>query len=296
MSKEMIIFIQILVQGLVTGSVYALVALGFVLIYKSTSVINFAQGELLLFGAYICLALTATANIPFWAAFFLTMLVSVFMGMLVERTILRPMIGEPVISIIMLTIGLAIVLRSIVVIIWGSMIKVYPRAFSEAPMHIGPVVISQVYVWTLFFSVLFMVAFAIFFKYTRIGIAMRATADDQQVAQSMGISVGRVFSISWSIAAMVSAVGGMLIGHINGVNLELADFGLKVFPAVILGGLDSVPGAILGGIIVGILEKLAGGYLPIGGEVELVAPFVILVVILMIKPYGLFGTEEIERV
>jgi branched-chain amino acid transport system permease protein len=143
-----------------------------------------------------------------------------------------------------------------------------------------------------------MAVFAAFFKYSRAGIAMRATADDQQVAQSMGISVKRIFAISWSIAAVVSAVGGILIGNINGINITLADFGLKVFPAVILGGLDSIVGAIIGGLTIGILENLMGGYLDMyfGGGVKEVAPFVVLVVILMIKPYGLFGTVEIERV
>ncbi len=292
------VFLQLIIQGLAVGSVYALVALGFVLIYKASSVINFAQGELLMVGAYVCLALLTTYQVPFWAGFLLTMAFSVTLALLVERLVLRPMIGEPVISIIMITIGLSLVLKSFVAAIWGTQIKVFPAIFPQAPVKLGEIIVSQVYMYTFAASMVFLVLFAFFFKYSRMGIAMRATANSNQVALSMGISVKKVFAISWCVAAVVSAVGGILIGNINGVNSTLAGVGLKVFPAVILGGLDSIPGAVLGGLIIGILENLSGGYLDhyFGGGVKEVAPFVILVIILMIKPYGLFGTEEIERV
>ncbi len=296
--QELWFFLQLVIQGLAVGSVYALVALGFVLIYKASSVINFAQGELLMVGAYICLALLTTYQVPFWAGFFLTMGFSVVLALLIERLVLRPMIGEPAISIIMITIGLSLVLKSIVAAMWGTQIKVFPSIFPETPLRIGEIIVSQVYIYTFLASVVFLVLFALFFKYSRMGIAMRATANSNQVALSMGISVKKVFAISWCVAAVVSAVGGILIGNINGVNSTLAGVGLKVFPAVILGGLDSIPGAVLGGLIIGILENLSGGYLDhfFGGGVKEVAPFVVLVIILMIKPYGLFGTEEIERV
>ena len=296
--QEMWFFLQLVIQGLAVGSVYALVALGFVLIYKASSVINFAQGELLMVGAYICLALLTTYQVPFWAGFFLTMAFSVILALFIERLVLRPMIGEPAISIIMITIGLSLVLKSFVAAIWGTQIKVFPPIFPETPLKVGEIVVSQVYVYTFLASMVFLVLFALFFKYSRMGIAMRATANSNQVALSMGISVKKVFAISWCVAAVVSAVGGILIGNINGVNSTLAGVGLKVFPAVILGGLDSIPGAVLGGLIIGILENLSGGYLDhfFGGGVKEVAPFVVLVIILMIKPYGLFGTEEIERV
>ena len=298
MSPGFLHFSQLVVTGLVIGSVYALVALGFVLIYKATSVINFAQGEFVLMGAYICLWVVVDMQIPFVWAFFITMAFSVVLGLLVERLMLRPLIGEPIITVIMVTIGLATVLKSIVTLFWGTQIRVFPQIFPQEPLRFQGIVVSEVYLWTFGFALLFMAVFAAFFKYSRAGIAMRATADDQQVAQSMGISVKRIFAISWCIAAAVSAVGGMLIGNINGINITLADFGLKVFPAVILGGLDSIVGAIIGGLAIGILENLMGGYLDIyfGGGVKEVAPFVVLVVILMIKPYGLFGTVEIERV
>ena len=298
MSPEVLHFAQLVVTGLVIGSVYSLVALGFVLIYKATSVINFAQGEFVLVGGYICLDLVVGFKIPFVWAFILTMGFSVILGLLVERLTLRPLIGEPIITVIMVTIGLGTVLKSMVTLFWGTQIRVFPPIFAQEPLNFEGIVISQVYLWTLGFALLFMAIFAVFFKFSRAGIAMRATAADQQASQSMGISVKRIFAISWCVAAVVSAVGGILIGNINGINVTLADFGLKVFPAVILGGLDSIVGAIVGGLTIGILENLMGGYLDmyLGGGVKEVAPFVVLVVILMVKPYGLFGTVEIERV
>jgi branched-chain amino acid transport system permease protein len=298
LNTELLIFLQLIVQGLVTGSVYALVALGFVLIYKATGVINFAQGEFVLVGAYICLWMVVSHGVPFWGAFLLTLVFAVFLGLSLERLVLRPMIGEPIISVIMVTIGLSAVLKSFVASIWGTQIRVFPEIFPQKPINFGGIIVDTIYLWTMGFAIFFLIVFALFFKYTRIGVAMRATADDQQAAQSMGISIKKVFAIAWCVAAVVSSVGGILIGNINGINITLSQFGLKVFPAVILGGLDSIPGAIIGGFIVGILENLSGGYLDhyFGGGVKEVAPFVFLVIILMIKPYGLFGTEEIERV
>jgi branched-chain amino acid transport system permease protein len=290
--------LQSLISGIVVGSIYALIALGFVLIYKSTAVINFAQGELLMFGAYLCLTLVVALQIPFWFAFLGTLIAAALLGLALERLFLRPMIGEPVISIIMLTIGLASFLKGILHVIWGSETMVYPTIFPVEPLRFGAIVISQVYLYSVFFAVLCLVLFNLYFRFSRSGIAMRAVANDQQAAQSMGISIKRTFAIAWAIAAVVASVGGILIGNINGVNASLSSFGLKVFPAVILGGLDSIPGAILGGFIIGILEALSGIYLdPLfeGGSKEVV-PFVVLVVVLMIKPYGLFGTEEIEKV
>jgi len=290
--------LQSLVSGIVIGSIYALVALGFVLIYKSTAVINFAQGELLLFGAFLCLTLVTTLKIPFWIAFFATLIAAALLGLLLERLFLRPMIGEPIISIIMLTIGLASVLKSIIHIIWGSETKVYPEVFPTTPIQLGPVLVSQVYIYSVVFAIICLILFNLFFRYSSAGIAMRAVANDQQAAQSMGISIKKIFGIAWAIASIVASIGGILIGNINGVNSSLSAFGLKVFPAVILGGLDSIPGAILGGLIIGILEAISGIYLdPLfeGGTKEVV-PFIILVIVLMIKPYGLFGTEEIEKV
>ena len=292
-------FLQLVLNGLVIGSIYALVGLGFVIIYKSSSILNFAQGELLMLGAYVCLAIFTETKVPFLAAFALTLGFSVVLGVAMERVLLRPMIGEPVISVIMLTLGLASVLRAVVQGIWGTDTRSYPDLFPSAPVQIGPLPVSQGYLYSVASVVLLLLLFSLFFKYTRAGIAMRATAFSQQVALSMGISVKRMFALAWSIAAVVSAVGGVLLGGIRGgVDGAFALFGLKVIPVVILGGLDSVLGAIVGGVVMGVLENLAGGYLdPVfGGGVKEVAPFIALVAILSIKPYGLFGKVKIERV
>jgi branched-chain amino acid transport system permease protein len=292
-------FLQLVINGLVIGSIYALVALGFVIIYKSTSILNFAQGEFLMLGAYVCLAIVATHKVPFLAAFGLTLAFSALLGVVMERVILRPMIGEPVISVIMVTLGLSSILKAVVQGIWGTETHAFPAIFPSTPVMVGPLPVSQGYLYSVASVAVLLVLFSLFFKYSRAGIAMRATAFSQQVALSMGISVKRIFALSWSIAAVVSAVGGVLLGSIRGgVDGALAFFGLKVIPVVILGGLDSVLGAIVGGLVMGVLENLSGGYLdPVfGGGVKEVAPFLFLVVILTVKPYGLFGKVKIERV
>src|SRR5512145_1093616 len=292
-------FFQLVLNGLVIGSIYALVGLGFVIIYKSSSILNFAQGEFLMLGAYVCLAIVNTAKVPLFAAFALTLGFSALLGVLMERVLLRPMIGEPVISVIMLTLGLASVLKAVVQAIWGTDTRPYPEIFPTSPVQIGPLPVSQGYLYSLGSVLVLLALFSLFFKYRRAGIAMRATAFSQQVALSMGISVKRMFALAWSIAAVVSTVGGVLLGGVRGgVDGAFAFFGLKVIPVVILGGLDSVGGAIVGGFVMGILENLAGGYLdPVfGGGVKEVAPFVVLVLILMIRPYGLFGKRDVERV
>jgi branched-chain amino acid transport system permease protein len=292
-------FTQLAINGLVVGSVYALVAIGFVIIFKATSVLNFAQGEFLLLGAYVSLALLTRYRVPFYATVLLTLAFAVVLGLAIERLILRPMIGEPVVSVIMVTLGLSSVLRAIVQGIWGTDTRPFPQIFPVTPVMIGPVPVSRAYLWSVACAVVLLILFGLFFKYSRYGIAMRATAFSQQVALSMGISVRFMFALAWSIAAAVSAIGGILLGTVRtGVDQSLALIGLKVLPVVILGGLDSVLGAILGGLLIGVLENLAGGYLDplFGGGVKEVAPFVILVAILMVKPYGLFGKVRIERV
>lgn len=292
-------FLQLVLSGLVVGSIYALVGLGFVIIYKSSSILNFAQGEFLMLGAYVCLAIFTGTKVPFAVAFVLTLAFSALLGVLMERVLLRPMIGEPVISVIMLTLGLASVLKAVVQGIWGTDTRPYPELFPTTPVRIGPLPVSQGYLYSVASVLVLLLLFSVFFKYSRAGIAMRATAFSQQVALSMGISVKRIFALAWSIAAVVSAVGGVLLGGLRGgVDGAFALFGLKVIPVVILGGLDSIAGAIVGGVVMGVLENLAGGYLdPVfGGGVKEVAPFVALVAILTIRPYGLFGKVKIERV
>jgi branched-chain amino acid transport system permease protein len=291
-------FLQLLLNGLVVGSIYSLVALGFVIIFKSSGILNFAQGEFLLLGAYVFLAISS-AHAPIGAALLLTFAFSAILGIVLERLVLRPLIGEPIISVIMVTLGLSSVLRAIVQGIWGTDTRPLPSVFSLDPIQLGPLPIARGYLYSAACVAMLLVVLTLFFKYARPGIAMRATADSQQVALSMGISVRRIFALSWSIAAVVSAVGGILLATMRGgVDGSLAILGLKVLPAVIVGGLDSIGGAILGGLLIGVLENLSGGYLdPVfGGGVKEVAPFVALVLILMVRPYGLFGKVRIERV
>ncbi len=296
MHNEFLFFMQFLVSGLAMGSIYALVALGFVLIYKSTSILNLAQGEFLMVGAYICLSMTLDFGLNFIASFVLTLVFSVILGLTVERLVLRPLIGEPIISVIMVTLGLTYILRGAVIMLWGNDIRQF-NIFPEEPIDLWGVKITYLYLWSMGISLILLTFFAIFFKYARTGIFMRAVADHQTASQSMGISVKRVFAISWCIAAVVSSIGGILVGNIGGVGVDLSYIGLKVLPAVIFGGLDSILGAIVGGLVVGILEFLSAGYLdPYIPALNEVFPFIVLVLVLMIKPYGLFGTEEIERV
>nr|WP_282958848.1 branched-chain amino acid ABC transporter permease [Desulfolutivibrio sulfodismutans] len=287
------------ISGLVVGSIYSLVALGFVIIYKATKVVNFAQGELVMVGAYVCFALTVQAHLPFLVAFFMTLAFSFILGIVIERLILRPMIGEPIISVIMVTIGLSSVLKSLVQLFWGTQIQVFPPVLPQEPVMIAGLPVAPVYLAAFALSVILFLIFSAFFKYSRLGISMRATAFDQQAAASMGIGIKNIFALSWCIAAMVSSIGGVILGNINGINAQLGHLGLKVFPAVILGGLDSLFGAALGGLIVGVLENVCDGaakeFFGLGGFKD-VAAFILLVVILMIKPYGLFGAREIERV
>src|SRR5919198_425940 len=191
-------FLQLAINGLVIGSIYALLALGFVIIYKSSGIFNFAQGEFLLLGAYTCLAVVVEFGVPFWWAFLLTLLFSAVLGLFIERLVLRPMIGEPVISVIMITLGLASVLRAIVQGIWGTDTRPFPTAFPTDPVMLGPLPVSQGYLYSVAAVALLLIVFHWFFRYSRAGIAMRATAFSQQVALSMGISVKRIFAMSWS--------------------------------------------------------------------------------------------------
>jgi branched-chain amino acid transport system permease protein len=297
-SPELTLVLQLLIGGVAIGGVYALIALGFVLIYKATDVLNLAQGEMLLLGAYVSYGLIAQLGLPVPVAFLITLAFSIVLGITIERVALRPLIGEPAIAVIMVTIGLAILLRSIVILIWGTEYRVYPAVLPKEPTQIGPLTVSQEFLWSFGIAMALVVLFALAFRYTRVGIAMRAVADDQQAALSMGINVRFVFATSWVIAAIVSSIGGILLASIQGTGILLATLGLKALPVAIVGGLDSIVGAAVGGVIVGVLETLSAGYLdgPLGGGVRDVAPFVFLVVILLVKPYGLFGKERIERV
>jgi branched-chain amino acid transport system permease protein len=288
------LFIQLTLTGLTNGAILALAALGFVLIYKASDVINFAQGEFMLVGAYVIFAMIAQFGLVWPVSLAITVVIAVLLGALVERLVLRPLIGEPIISVIMVTIGLSSLLRAIVSTIWGNQPKAFPTFIASHPVRIFNATIGADRIWAIVIAVVMLGFFSYFFRRSREGIAMRAVADDQQASLSMGISVKKIFAWAWAIAAVTAAFGGALIANIVGVSGELSGFGLRVFPVVILGGLDSIPGAIIGGVIIGLLEAYTGGY--IGQGLNQVLPFIILIVILLIRPYGLFGQEIIERV
>jgi branched-chain amino acid transport system permease protein len=289
-------FLQLLINGLSIGLLYGLSAMGFVMIYKSSSVVNFAHGELLAMGAFLFLVLTTWAGLPIPLAFLITLAGSFVLGFAVERLFLRPLIGENLIFVIMLTVGLASIFKGLLLFVFGGNLHTYPEFLPEGlAITFGTVFIPPVYVASSFIGIVFLVLFGLFFKYSPQGIFMRSVADNQTAALSLGVHVKKVFALSWAIAAMVAGMSGIVLGIINGINVhEISAIGLKVFPVVILGGLDSIGGAIIGGIIIGLLETFTGGY--ISPSLKDVVPYVVLVFILLIKPYGLFGLKEIERV
>jgi branched-chain amino acid transport system permease protein len=290
---------QLIVNGLIVGLLYGVVGMCFVLVYKSTQIVNFAQGEFLLIGAWICWALLIYLELPFIVGFLLTMVFMAVFGILLQMIVLRPMIGEPIISVIMVTIGLSIFFQALMKWIFGVSAQSFPKVFETESIQILGLNIEVAYLMSTVIALIIMVAFYLFFKYSKYGLAMRATAFDQQIAQSLGISVKQVFAMSWGIAATVSATAGVVIAMVSGVSSSLSMMGIKVFPAVILGGLDSIVGAIVGGLIIGVLENVAeffdSQYLQIGNMYD-IAPFYVLLIILWFKPYGLFGTKDIERI
>jgi len=289
-------FMQLLVNGICIGLLYGISAMGFVMIFKASSVINFAHGELLAIGAFFFLTLVTWAGLPIYAAFALTLAGSFVLGFIVERFFLRPLIGEPLIEVIMLTVGLASMFKGFMLLIWGGNLHTFPNFLPETlTLQWGSIQVPPVYVTAMAIGVLFLTLFGLFFKYSSQGIFMRSVADNQTAALSLGVHVKRVFALSWGIAALVAAMSGIVLGIMNGINVhELSSIGLKVFPVVILGGLDSIGGAVIGGILIGLLETFTGGYL--STSLKDVLPYIVLVVILLVKPYGLFGLVEIERV
>jgi branched-chain amino acid transport system permease protein len=287
----------LLVSGLSIGLMYSLIALGFVLIYKATDAINFAQGEFVMLAGFMATTALA-ANMPIWAAIGVAILGMILLSFVLERTVLRPLLGRPVVAVIMATIGLAAILRGLPPITIGAQTKALPLPIGDDPISLWSAVIPPVQVVGVIVSVAFLAVFTWFFLKSRMGIAMRAVADNQQVAMAMGINVERYFAIAWAMAGVVSALGGIIWGSMLGVDTQLSLIGLKVFPVVILGGLDSIVGAVVGGLIVGVVESIAAGYLDpyVGGGTKDFAPYVLMILTLMFKPYGLFGTHRIERV
>jgi len=292
------LLLMALTTGIMVGGIYALVALGWVLIYKCSGVLNLAMGELTLIGAYVSLSFYSM-GIPFLLSLLFSLIIGLVLGILTERIFLDRLIGEPVLTVIMVTVGLSFFFKGTVEFIWGVDTRTFdPPVFPMEPMRIGPLIIGKVYLWSFLAALILLVAFVSFFKYTRWGLAMQATADDEMAALSLGVSARFVYAAAWAIAFMAAGVGGTLLGNINGLNISVGYLGLLVLPAVVLGGLNSVPGAIVGGVIIGVLENLSGAYLDkyFPGGIKEIAPFVFMTVFLLFKPYGLWGWERIERV
>jgi branched-chain amino acid transport system permease protein len=287
-------FIQLTITGLANGAILALAALGFVIIFKATGVINFAQGYFLLVGAYLVWAGIAEFGLPWYVAVTVAIVVAVLLGLTTERFVLRPLVGQNVISVIMVTIGLAFLLQGLVQFIWGTEPRPMPAFIPRGAVDVLGVPVSVNRILAVVLAGAVLAALSLFFQRSRHGVAMRAVADDQQAAMAVGISVRRVFALAWALAAVSAVLAGVIVANLFGVSGEVAVFGLLVFPVVILGGLDSVPGAIVAGGVIGLLVSYTAGY--IGGGLQQVIPFVILVLILLFRPYGLFGEVRIERV
>lgn len=287
-------FVTLLIIGLSEGAILALAALGFVLIYKATGVINFAQGEFLLIGAYSFYTAFVVMQLPIVLALLVGVLVAVIVGVVVERFILRPMVGQSHISIIMVTIGLASVLSAIVQMFFGTNPRSMPPILPRGSVSIlgGSVPVNRL--WAIVICAVVLVLLTWFFQKSRHGVAMRAVADDQQAAMTVGISVRRVFALSWALAAVSALVAGVTLADVTTVEMNIVNFGLLVFPVVIMGGLDSVPGTIVGGLTIGLVTQFVSGYMD-PGLAEIV-PYIVLVLVLLVRPYGVFGEKRIERV
>ncbi|ASC67080.1 branched-chain amino acid ABC transporter permease [Achromobacter denitrificans] len=290
---DWLFLLEVTLAGLGSGGLYALAALAFVIVYKATRVVNIAIGEFLMLGAYVFYAFATGMEWPIWLAIVGAVVVSGALGAVVERLTIRPMLGEAPISVFMITVGLASILVGAVELIWTADQRRLPEFMPRSPVMVGEAFVAPKVFYGFWVAVVLALLVLVVFRYWRGGVALRATASDQGAAYAMGINVPRVFSLAWVTAGAIAAVSGVIVGAIGGISSSMGVFGLSVLVVVIVGGLDSVAGALVGGIFIGLLEAWAGAYL--GGEYKLLATFVVLVVVLMARPYGLFGTREIER-
>jgi branched-chain amino acid transport system permease protein len=284
---------QFLINGIMVGGIYALIALGLVMIYKSTRIFNFAVGDLIMVGGFIAWEFM-NAGAPPLLAIILAIGVGAMIGLFIERFTLRPMIGQPVLAAIMVTLAISYLLKGITLLIWGGHPKIFPRFLPGKVIRMGTLFLSNELLWTFAATLLAFALLALFYKFSKVGLDMRATAEDHQLAQARGISVRRIFAITWAFAGMTAVVGGVFLGLKLSLNLPLADVGLKSFAAVIFGGLESIPGALLGGLAVGILEDLMGGL--IDPSIKEITAYIVLLGVLVFRTEGLFGLKRIERI
>ena len=290
--------LQFTITGITVGMVYALIALGFVLVWKSSGVANLALGQLVLISSWFTYGMLVQLELPAWLGLILVILFALVLGWVIERFVLRPLIAQPILSLITVTLGVAFFIEGLVSFIWPRSVASLPHIFPQQTIHIGSAVVSVEYILAAVISLVLFIGLSIYFKYSRMGIAMRATADDQLAVQACGIPVTRIFSRSWMFACVLAAIGGVLMSSIGGITYGLVQTGFKAFSVVILGGLDSFLGAVVAGPIIGLAENIGGGYLtPLTWPgVRDVIPFIIIVIVMFLKPYGLFGEERIERI
>jgi branched-chain amino acid transport system permease protein len=298
MGEDSQFFFSLIVNGISTGMLYALIALGFVLVYKATEALNFAQGEFVMLSGYIAAALLAAKGMPVIGAIIGTIAIMIGFSFALERVVLRPLLGRPIVAVIMATIGLAAILRGLPPLTFGAETRALPLPIGDDPLVIGPATVPPIQAIGFVVTLIFLGGFTWFFRKSRTGVALRAVAENQQVAAAMGINVERYFGLAWAMAGIASAVSGIVWGNMLGVDVQLSLVGLKVFPVVILGGLDSIAGAVVGGLTVGVVESLTSGYIDpyVGGGTKDFAPYLLMILALMFRPYGLFGKRKIERV
>jgi branched-chain amino acid transport system permease protein len=295
----MFFLLQLLVTGFAQGMIYALVALGFVIVLKCSKAFNVAQGQFVMIGGYLGYTLLGVLHLPVWISLIVAIAMAIVMSLVVERLVVRPMVGKPVLAIIMVTMGLATIIDAVAVFFWGSQYYTYHGLLPTINLQVGEISVPPEILIGIMVSILAVAILMIFFRYTRIGLTMRATAEDEQVVQVAGIKVTTVYAISWAIAWVVGIIGGILLGGEGGVTIQMENVGLKALAVVLLGGIDSVGGAVVAGIMLGMLENIAAGYLdsllPAGG-LATVFPFIVMIIVLIFKPYGLFGLIRIERI
>ncbi len=296
----MTFFAQLFITGLALGMMYALIAVGFVIIFKCSRAFNIASGQIVMIGGYLGYTFLVPLGLPVWLAILASAAVGAVMGLVIERLAVRPLLGKPALALVMMTIALAGALDGVAILGWGGIYETYHEVLPEITVTLGAVSIPPSSLLGLLVSVVIVAALLFLFRFTKIGLAMRATAEDEQVTRGLGIKATLVYAIVWVIACVVGVLAGILLGGVSGVSPPLAEIGLKALAVVILGGLDSIGGAILAGAILGILENLAAGYLdpmmPSGGGLANVFPFIVMLVVLIFRPHGLFGLKRIERV
>jgi branched-chain amino acid transport system permease protein len=296
------LFIEVLIGGLLTGVMYALIALGFVMIYKASGVFNFAQGAMVFFAALTCVGLKDDFKLPLWLAIAITLVVMVLLSFLIERVVLRPLVNQHEISLFMATIGLTFFIEGAAQLMWGSTARRLDLGIEDVPiqalMDKWGISISRFDVFAAAVCAVLVGGLALLFNKTKVGRALRAVADDHQASMAVGIPLHRIWVIVWSIAGFIALVAGLLWGSRNGVQFALTFIALKALPVLILGGFTSVPGAIVGGLIIGAGEKLAEFYIGphVGGGIEGWFPYILALLFLLVRPEGLFGEKIIRRI